>query len=87
MRRRNAWLFILHHLYKTEHLVGAFVGVTFIFVGHFVVGLKMFAPKLVNHKSALVDVKMYLLKIKISLLAAKEHKFGQIDLRFFEIFR
>ena len=43
---------------KMEHFVRSFVVVVFLVIGHFVCGLKVFTPKLVNLKTVLVHVKV-----------------------------
>ena len=56
---------LFHHLDKTEHFVGSFVGVVLLTVGHFVIGSKIFAPKLIDLKTALIDVKVNVALLKI----------------------
>ena len=48
----------LHHLDKAEHFIRTFVGIALFILEHFVFGLKIFTPKLVDLKAALVYVKM-----------------------------
>ena len=55
----------LHHLDKAEHFVRTFIGITFVCIGHLVVGCKILTPKLVDLKTALVDVKMNIALLKI----------------------
>ena len=54
----------LHHLDKAEHFVRTFIGITLV-VGHFVVGCEILTPKLVDLKTALVDVEMDIALFKI----------------------
>ena len=51
-------LFSFHHLDKTEHFIRSLVGIVLLILEHFVFGLKIFAPKLVDLKTALVNVEM-----------------------------
>ena len=37
----------LHNLDESEHLIRTFVGILLFFVGHGMLGLKIFAPKLI----------------------------------------
>ena len=37
---------LLHHFYKAEHFIGTFI-IVVIFLRHSVIGLKIFAPKLI----------------------------------------
>ena len=53
------------HLDKAEHFIGTFIGITLICIGHRMVGLEIFTPKLVDLKTALVDVKMDIALLKI----------------------
>ena len=48
----------LHHLDKAEHFVRTFIGVTFVVIGHRMVRLKIFTPKLIDLKAALVYIEM-----------------------------
>ena len=41
-----------------EHFIGPFVGIVIFIHEHFVFGLKILAPKLVDLKAALVNVEM-----------------------------
>ena len=61
-KEKRLWL---HHLNKTEHFVGTFIGIMLIVIGHRMVGLKIFTPKLVDLKAALVYVKMDIALFKI----------------------
>jgi len=45
-------------------------------VGHFVLGLKILAPKLIDLKTALVDVKMYIALFKIGSAGLPNHRLG-----------
>ena len=60
MRNRNssAVFFLFHYLYKMEHHIRTFVGIVLFILEHFVFGLKILAPKLVDLKTALVNVEM-----------------------------
>ena len=48
----------LHHFDKAEHFIRTFVGIVLFILEHFVFGLKILAPKLVDLKAALVNVEM-----------------------------
>lgn len=58
-----------------KHFIGAFVGVVFLVVG-LVRGLKIFTPKLINLKTAFIDVKMNIPFIKIGRASLPNHCFG-----------
>ena len=55
----------LHHLDKSEHFVRAFIGITLVCIGHLVVGCEILTPKLIDLKTALVDVEMDIALFKI----------------------
>ena len=65
-----------HHLDKMKHLIRSLVGIMFVFVRHFVVGLKIFAPKLIDLKSAFVNVKMNIALFKIGSTSLPNDRFG-----------
>ena len=67
---------LLHYLDKTEHFVRPFVGITFIVVGHLVVGCEILTPKLVDLKAALVYVKMDIALLKIGRAGLPNLRFG-----------
>ena len=56
---------LFHNLYKMKHFVRAFVGLVFVKALHIIFGLKVFAPKLVNLKTAFVDIEMDIALFKI----------------------
>ena len=49
---------LFYHLYKMKHFIGSLVGVVLVGIEHFVLGLKIFAPKLIDLKTALVYIKV-----------------------------
>ena len=55
---------LLHHFYKAEHFIRTFI-IVVIFLRHIVIGLKIFAPKLIDPESAFVDVEMNITLFKI----------------------
>ena len=55
----------LHHLDKAEHFVRTFIGITFVCIGHRMIRLEIFTPKLVDLKTALVNVEMDIALFKI----------------------
>ena len=61
-KEKRLWL---HHLDKTEHFIRTFVGIVLFILEHFVFGLKILAPKLVDLKTALVNVEMNIAFFKI----------------------
>ena len=71
-----AILFSFHNLNKSEHLVGAFIGVVVVFARHFVIGDEIFAPELIDLKAAFVDVKMYVALFKIGRAGLPYLRFG-----------
>ena len=66
----------LHHFYESEHLIRPLIGIMFVFIRHFVVGLKIFAPKLIDLKSAFVNVKMNVALFKIGSTSLPNDRFG-----------
>ena len=67
-------MLLFHSFYKVEHLVRALVGIVLVLLWHLVIGLKIFAPELVNLKSALVYVKMDVALLKIRWTGMDLHK-------------
>ena len=65
-----------HHLNKSEHLVGPFVGISLLFIGHWAVRLKILTPKLIYLKSAFIDVKMNVSLLKIRGAGLPDHRLG-----------
>ena len=55
----------LHHLNKAEHLIRSFIGITFVCIGHRMVRLKIFTPKLIDLKTAFVYIKVDIALFKI----------------------
>ena len=73
MHAHRLWL---HHLDKPKHLVGPLVGIVLLVVHHGLLGDKMLAPKLVDLKAALVDVKMDVPLLKIRRAGLPDHRLG-----------
>ena len=60
-----------------EHLIGPLIrGVFFVIVGYWMIRNKIFAPKLVNVKTALVDVEVNISFIKIRCAGFPNFGFG-----------
>ena len=71
----------LHHFDESEHLVRSFVGITLILIRYWIVWLKIFAPKLVDLKAALVHVKMDIALFKIGGTSLPNLGFGVLYFR------
>lgn len=54
-----------HHLDESEHFIRPLIGIMFFIIRHFVIGLKILAPKLIDLKSALVHIEVYVALFKI----------------------
>ena len=59
-----------------EHYIRTFVWVMVFIVGHFVFGLKVFTPKLINLKTAFVHVKVNITLFKIRRAGLPNLGFG-----------
>ena len=70
----------LHHLDKTEHFIRSLVGIVLLILKHIVFGLKIFTPKLVDLKTALVYVKMDIALLKIGCAGFPYFRFGMQSL-------
>ena len=70
----------LHHLDKTEHFVRTFIGIMFVCIGHLVVGCEILTPKLIDLKTALVDVEMDIALFKIGSAGLPNLGFGMQSL-------
>ena len=70
----------LHHLNKTEHFIRSFVGIVLFILEYYVLGLKIFTPKLVDLKTALVYVKMDIALLKIGCAGFPYFRFGMQSL-------
>ena len=68
--------YLFHYLYKMEHHIGTFALVVVFIVGHFVFGLKVFTPKLINLKTAFVHIKVYVSFLKIRRASLPNLCFG-----------
>ena len=58
-----------------EHYIRTFAWVMVFIVGHFVRGLKIFTPKLINLKTAFVHIKVYVSFFKIRRASLPNHRF------------
>ena len=67
---------LFHNLYKPKHFVRSFVRAVLLIIGHCVLRLKILAPKLVNMKTAFVNVKM-----NIALLKVRSASFPNLSFR------
>ena len=75
MRKKFTGL-LFHHLNKSEHLIGSLVGIVIFIAGQVVLGNKIFAPKLVYLKAALVDVEMDIALFKVGSAGLPNYRFG-----------
>ena len=66
----------LHHLDKTEHFIRSLVGIVLFILEHIVFRLKILAPKLIDLKTALVDVEMNIAFFKIGSAGLPNLGFG-----------
>ena len=71
---------LFHHLHKAEHLVRPLVGILPFTLGQFVLGLKILAPKLIDLKTAFVDVKVDIALFKIGRAGFPYFGLGMLSL-------
>ena len=76
-KEKRLWL---HHLDKTEHFIRTFIGIVLFILEHYVLGLKIFTPKLIDLKAALVYVKMDIALLKIGCAGFPYFRFGMQSL-------
>ena len=65
----------LHFLYKSKHLIRPLIRIMFFLIGQSMSRLKILAPKLVDLKTALVDIEMDIALLKIRRTGLLDNRF------------
>ena len=73
---RFKYIRLFHYLDKAEHFIRSLIGIVLFIFEHFVFGLKILAPKLVDLKTALVNVEMNIALFKIWSAGLPNLRFG-----------
>ena len=77
IEQRTLLLFYcFHNLHKVKHLVRSLISTVFFVIGHFVISFKVFTPKLIYLKAALINVKMNVTFLKIGGAGLPNYSFG-----------
>ena len=67
-----------HYFYKAEHFIGAFIEIMFFIIGRIMLWLKVFTPKPVNLKPALIHVEMDVSLFKIRYRSPRQSFRGRV---------